>query len=212
MILQDFGSNGIRLGCLISQNNAPLLRAVEANSYFACPSALSDLATSRILSDDTFVENFARTNRLRLADNFKTTAKFLEGQNIPYEKGINAGFFAWVDLFAPIREQVYAAAGLHGKEPGIESEKALRSLEARLQETLLRHRIFLASGTAFGGDKPGWFRIVFAHEKSYLERGLDRVVEALEAFQREIANGGAGNDLPMEKLVIREGKDNNVKP
>ncbi|KAH7054183.1 putative 1-aminocyclopropane-1-carboxylate synthase [Macrophomina phaseolina] len=182
---KDFGSNGIRLGCLISQNNAPFLRAVEANSYFACPSALSDLVTSHILSDDAFVESFTQMNRLRLAENYIITARFLENHRIPYKKGANAGFFIWVELFDPIRRQVDATLKKQ-VEAGVPSEEASRTVEVQLQETLLRHRIFLAMGADFGGDVPGWFRIVFAHEKKYLNLGLGRMIEAVEAFGREL--------------------------
>ncbi|KAH6695530.1 putative 1-aminocyclopropane-1-carboxylate synthase [Plectosphaerella plurivora] len=183
---KDFGSNGIRLGCVVSQNNAPFLRSLESNSYFACPSALADLATSRILSDDAFVETYTQTNRKRLAENYTLTVRFLKDQKIPYEKGANAGFFVWVDLFEPIREQVNTAVL---NDLGLESsETASRRLEAKLQEALLKNRIFLASGAAFGSDIPGWFRIVFAHDQDYLKLGLGRMVEAVETFGRELGD------------------------
>ncbi|KAH7254519.1 pyridoxal phosphate-dependent transferase [Fusarium solani] len=179
---KDFGSNGIRLGCVISRNEA-FIRACEANSYFTCPSSLSDLATSRILSDDAFVESLTKTNRLRLADNYIMTSKFLERHQIPYKKGSNAGLFIWVDLFAPIQAQVSTALK---KQGGIHSEKPFEDLQLKLYTTLLKHRIFLALGADFGGDIPGWFRIVFAHEKTYLQLGLDRMIEAVEVFRREL--------------------------
>ena len=40
MNLKDFGANGLRIGCIISQNNIPLLDAVKANAYFSHPSSL----------------------------------------------------------------------------------------------------------------------------------------------------------------------------
>ena len=45
----------------------------------------------------------------------------------------------------------------------------------------LEKKVFLASGADFGSDKPGWFRIVFAHEDHYLQEGLTRITAALEA-------------------------------
>lgn len=170
---------------MISQNNVPFLRAIEANSYFSCPSSLSDLATSRILSDDAWVESFIQTNRQRLAERYTITIRFLESHQIPYKKGGNVGFFVWVDLFDPIRRQVNAALAKQ-VEAGVSFENAARVLENRLQETLLKHRIFLALGADFGGDVPGWFRIVFAHEKEYLKLGLSRMIEALGAFRCEL--------------------------
>ncbi|KAJ5169913.1 uncharacterized protein N7500_002696 [Penicillium coprophilum] len=182
---KDFCSNGIRLGCVISQDNVHFLRAVEANSYFSCPSSLSDLATSRILSDDAWVESFIQTNRERLTENYTLTIRFLESYRISYKKGGNVGFFVWVDLFDPIRRQVNATLEKQ-VDAGVPSEQAARALETKLQEILLKHRIFLALGADFGGDVPGWYRIVFAHEKEYLKLGLSRMIEALAAFRGEL--------------------------
>ncbi|EEU36371.1 uncharacterized protein NECHADRAFT_97406 [Fusarium vanettenii 77-13-4] len=181
---KDFGSNGIRIGCVISRNEA-FIRACEAISNFTCPSSLADLTTSRILSDDAFVESFISSNRLRLADNYTMIAKFLDGHQIPYKEGSNAGLFIWADLFGPIRAQIHAAV-TRQREAGISSDKILWDLEEKLYTTLLKHRIFLALGADFGGDVPGWFRIAFAHEKMYLQLGLDRVIEAVEAFRRQL--------------------------
>ncbi|KAI9151414.1 putative aminotransferase tcpI [Paramyrothecium foliicola] len=181
---KDFGSNGIRLGCLISRN-ADFIRACEANSYFSCPSSLSDLATWRILSDDAFVDSFIQTNRRRLAENYCLTARFLDDHRIPYKRGANAGLFIWVNLFDPIQDHVKAILEKQATA-GVPSERTLRTLEAELQETLLKHRIFLALGADFGGDVPGWFRIIFAHEEKYLTLGLSRMVEGVEAFRASL--------------------------
>ncbi|KAF5540002.1 1-aminocyclopropane-1-carboxylate synthase 1 [Fusarium mexicanum] len=72
------------------------------------------------------------------------------------------------------------------EEYGEDPEKALRILEARLQEVLLKYKIFLALGADFGSDIPGWIRIVFAHEKPYLTLGLERMVKAIEAFHGQL--------------------------
>ncbi|KAH6963326.1 pyridoxal phosphate-dependent transferase [Fusarium avenaceum] len=179
---KDFGSNGIKIGCLITRNEA-LMSACEANSYFSGPSSLSDLTTSHILSDDTFIDSFVKTNRLRLANNYLATTLFLEDHQIPYKKGSNAGLFVWADLFQPIRSEINAILQKEvaaGKTP----DQVLWGLEEKLQETLLAHKIFLARGADFGSDVPGWFRIVFAHEKAYLLLGLGRIVKAIETFRQ----------------------------
>ncbi|KAF5599020.1 1-aminocyclopropane-1-carboxylate synthase [Fusarium pseudoanthophilum] len=181
---KDFGSCGIRIGCLTSRNEA-FLRACEANSYFSGPSSLADLATARVLADDTFIESYIKTNRLRLAENYRLTTKFLKGHQIPYKRGSNAGLFVWADLFQPLRAQLDATLQKQKDQEG-DPEKALRALEASLQETLLKHKIFLALGADFGSDVPGWFRIVFAHEKTYLNLGLERMIEAIEAFRGQV--------------------------
>ncbi|KAF4344539.1 1-aminocyclopropane-1-carboxylate synthase [Fusarium beomiforme] len=177
---KDFGACGLRIGCLISQNQ-DYLRACEANSYFSCPSTLADLATERILSDDVFVDNYIKENRLRLAENYVLTTKFLESHGIPYNKGTNSGLYVWADLFQPIRTQINARQEKTG-----DSENTLKAIEAKLQETLLKHKIFVASGADFGSDVPGWFRVVFALDKTYLQLGLERMVGAVDAYRRDL--------------------------
>ncbi|CVL06302.1 related to 1-aminocyclopropane-1-carboxylate synthase [Fusarium mangiferae] len=179
---KDFGSCGLRIGCLISRNEA-FLRACEANSYFSGPSSLADLTTARVLSDDAFIENYVKTNRLRLAENYKLTTEFLKSRKIPYKEGSNAGLFVWADLFQPLRAQIDVTLQEEGMGgPG----EALRTLESSLQDTLLQHKIFLALGADFGSDVPGWFRIVFAHEATYLKLGLERMTKAIEAFRGQL--------------------------
>jgi len=90
--------------------------------------------------------------------------------------------FVWADLFQPLRAHVDATLK-NQKEHEEGSEEALRTLETRLQENFLKHKIFLALGADFGSDVPGWFRIVFAHEKTYLHLGLERMIKAIEAFR-----------------------------
>lgn len=173
---KDFGSNGIRLGCIISQKNDLFLQALEGNSYFTCPSSLSDSVSIQILSNDKFVEDYIETNISRLAANYDLTTHFLDRHGIPYQKGSNAGLFIWINLFAALTRQIG-----HGR-----SEKELWTLEMNLQTSLLKHKVFLASGKGFGSDKPGWFRIVFAHRELYLAEGLRRIVQAVEAHGRTL--------------------------
>ncbi|CZR48717.1 uncharacterized protein FPRO_03962 [Fusarium proliferatum ET1] len=179
---KDFGSCGIRIGCLISRNET-FLRACEANSYFSGPSSLADLATARVLSDDAFIENYIKTNRFRLAENYKLTTEFLKSRKIPYKEGSNAGLFVWADLFQPLRAQIDVTLQKEHRE---DLDRGQRTLESSLQDTLLKHKIFLALGADFGSDVPGWFRIVFAHEKTYLHLGLERMIKAIEAFRGQL--------------------------
>lgn len=120
---------------------------------------------------------------MRLAENYKLTTKFLKSRKIPYKEGSNAGLFVWADLFQPLRAQIDVTLQKEGT--GCPDE-ALRTLELSLQETLLKHKIFLALGADFGSDVPGWFRIVFAHEKTYLHLGLERMIKAIEAFSGQL--------------------------
>ncbi|KAM0330786.1 hypothetical protein ACHAQA_003740 [Verticillium albo-atrum] len=160
---KDFGSNGTRLGCAITQHNAPLLQSLETISYYSTPSSASDILTTNILTSTSFLESYFPVNHARLAAAHATIASFLAAHGIPHAKGGNAGFFLWVNLL----------------------QDATWEDEARFDRLLLRHKLFLASGKSFGSERPGWFRVVFSHEKPYLEEGLRRIVAALEAFKKE---------------------------
>ncbi|KAF0636544.1 hypothetical protein FPSE5266_08061 [Fusarium pseudograminearum] len=173
---KDFGANGIRIGCLITRNEA-FMRACVANSDFSGPSSLSDLAATSILLDDAFLESFIKTNRLRLAENYKIVTEFLANHDIPYKEGSNAGLFVWADLFAPNRTLIDNSVM---KQDDIGA--ALRNMEEKMTEVLLKERIFVASGGDFGTDVSGWYRIVFAHERTYLLEGLERIVRAVKEF------------------------------
>jgi bifunctional pyridoxal-dependent enzyme with beta-cystathionase and maltose regulon repressor activities len=161
------------------------MRACVANSEFSGPSSLSDLAASSILSDDAFLEAFIKTNRLRLAQNYKIATEFLVTHDIPYKEGSNAGLFVWADLFAPNQTKIKSLV-IKQQDAGKASQETLVAMEEEMTDVLLKHRIFLASGGDFGTDVSGWFRIVFAHERTYLLEGLERMVRAVEAFGLEL--------------------------
>ncbi|CAF3529027.1 unnamed protein product [Fusarium graminearum] len=176
---KDFGANGIRIGCLITRNEA-FMRACVANSDLSGPSSLSDLAAASILSDDAFLESFIKTNRLRLAENYKIVTEFLTNHDIPYKEGSNAGLFVWADLFAPNSALINDSV-MKQDDAGA----ALMTMEEKMTEILLKERIFVASGGDFGTDVSGWYRIVFAHERTYLLEGLERIVRAVKKFCRD---------------------------
>lgn len=184
---KDFGANGIRLGCVISQRNPDFLHALEANSYFTCPSALSDLATTSVLADEGFVASYIETNKARLEARYATTKDFLEANGIPYATGVNAGFFVWVNLFA-----------LFAISQGTSSDD-LWALQDRLHNTLLEEKVFLASGSVFGSDAPGWFRIVFAHQEGLLLEGFARIKRAIDRFHHTLSEPAS---IPIERLSL----------
>ncbi|XEU96143.1 hypothetical protein FSHL1_001428 [Fusarium sambucinum] len=176
---KDFGANGIRIGCLVTRNE-DFMRACVANSEFSGPSSLSDLAATSILSDDAFLKSFIKTNRLRLAQNYKIVTEFLFSHNMPYKEGSNSGLFVWADLFEPNRTLIDSFAMKQ-----TDAEATLRTTEAKMTQALLKERIFVASGGDFGTDVSGWYRIVFAHERTYLLEGLERMVRAVKEFGRD---------------------------
>ncbi|KAL7893487.1 pyridoxal phosphate-dependent transferase [Trichoderma sp. SZMC 28014] len=162
---KDFGANGIRLGAVISQANQSLHDALIPVSLYSSASSLSEHVTANILDDHDWVESYIAENKRRLAQQYKSAVSWAKSQGIRYRPGVHAAFFLWVDLGS-----FYTS--LH-------PDAATDDLNKTIATALLKHRVFLASGTAFGSEEPGWFRIVFSHPEPYLQEGLGRVLQAL---------------------------------
>ncbi|KAM6522019.1 hypothetical protein FALCPG4_011713 [Fusarium falciforme] len=163
---KDFGANGIRVGALISQANPSLHSALVAVGLYSSVSSISDHVTINLLEDDAFVESYMAENRKKLAAQYERAVSWAKTNDITYAPGVNAAFFLWVDLGKAYRAR-------HTVEDG-------KDITGLVMKKLLEKKVFLASGEAFGSEKPGWFRIVFSHPDEYLDMGLERVVEALQ--------------------------------
>lgn len=163
---KDFGANGIRVGALISQSNPSLHGALVAVGLYSSVSSISDHVTVNLLEDDTFVDSYMAENRKKLAAQYERAVSWAKKNDITYAPGVNAAFFLWVDL-----GKAYRARHDVGETEDI---------TGLVMKKLLGNRVFLASGEAFGSEKPGWFRIVFSHPDEYLEMGLERVIKALQ--------------------------------
>ncbi|KAH8746906.1 pyridoxal phosphate-dependent transferase [Diaporthe sp. PMI_573] len=163
---KDFGANGIRVGSIVSRNSA-LLAALVPLSLYSSPSSISDHVTAKILENDTWNDAYLAENSKRLAQHYFLVVQWAKQQNINYAPGVNAGFFIWLYLGEThIRRQPNA-------DP--------RDIEAKLITNLLRAKVFLATGTLFGAEEPGWFRLVFSVDKAILLEGLDRIANVINA-------------------------------
>lgn len=162
---KDFGANGIRVGTIVSQSNPSLHAAMVAVGLYSSMSSISDHITSNVLEDDAWVEWYMAENQKRLSKQYKKAVAWANKNGITYAPGANAAFFLWVDLGNAYRTK--------HKLP--ENEDITKAVS----DALLAKKIFLASGTDFGAEKPGWFRIVFSHNDDYLDEGLRRVTAAL---------------------------------
>lgn len=167
---KDFGANGLRIGCIVSQHNTSLLDAVKANSLFTYPPSISDHITASLLSASDFTDTYIHTNQLRLAENYAFATSFLEKHSIPYSPKVNAAFFLWVDL-KPVFLKVATPE---------ERSKQGKDLSAAIMARLMAEKVFIANGEAFAGEEWGWFRIVFSQPKEYVEEGLRRMMKAFE--------------------------------
>ncbi|CEI69019.1 hypothetical protein FVEN_g4205 [Fusarium venenatum] len=162
---KDFGANGIRVGTIVSQANMSLHASIVAVGLYSSVSSISDHVTVNILEDDTFVESYIAENQRRLSAQYIRVVSWARKNQIDYAPGVNAAFFLWVDLGKYYME----------RHPGLETDDITDLIMSKMMEK----KVFLASGKAFGSEKPGWFRIVFSHNDVYLDLGLERVIEAL---------------------------------
>ncbi|PHH50140.1 putative inactive 1-aminocyclopropane-1-carboxylate synthase-like protein 2 [Ceratocystis fimbriata CBS 114723] len=164
---KDFGANGIRIGMIIDQHNEALRQAIFSTCIYSSISSLPDIMTAKIFEDRAWVESYVAENNRQLSDRFAIVAHWAKDNGIEYAKGNNAGFFVWVNL-----GDIYLRHHPNTiKSPTINDE---------ITEALLENRVFLASGSNFGSEKPGWYRIVFAVDKMNLVEGLDRVLKTLK--------------------------------
>ncbi|KAM0343664.1 hypothetical protein ACHAPU_008255 [Fusarium lateritium] len=163
---KDFGANGIRVGTIVSQANASLHNAIVAVGLYSSVSSISDHVTVNVLEDDAFVESYLVENQNRLSAQYKRIVSWARKNEIDYAPGANAAFFLWVDLGKAYKT----------RHPELESD----DITDLVMDKLMKRKVFLASGKAFGSEKPGWFRIVFSHPDEYLDLGLERVMKALQ--------------------------------
>ncbi|KAJ5352360.1 hypothetical protein N7452_001334 [Penicillium brevicompactum] len=156
---KDFGATGLRIGCLISQANKPLLDAADGISLYNMPSSLADQVAASLLKDDKFVGNYTMTNRRRLADSYLFATEFLKTHGIPYLES-NAALFVWINLGSVFQD------GL------VTDEEILLKLR--------KEKVYIARGRIYASEEAGWFRMVFAHPKDVLEEGLNRMLRAVK--------------------------------
>jgi 1-aminocyclopropane-1-carboxylate synthase len=157
-LAKDFGAAGLHLGALITPNRA-VAAAFEAISLLHAPSGASCAIATQLLSDTAFVDSLLGQSRARLAENYAAVTRVLDEAGIGYWKGGNAGYFLWVDLSA------YLAPAVKG-EGDAEREK-------ELAWRMLRGGAWLNPGQE-RGEKPGWFRLIFSHDKEKVLEGVRR--------------------------------------
>ncbi|KAK5084216.1 hypothetical protein LTR05_005292 [Lithohypha guttulata] len=193
-ISKDFGANGLRIGCIVSQHNPELLKALIPLSIHSYASSLAESITATILSDNNFVDWYISENQKRLKANYDLVTAWTTKHNIEYAKGVNAAFFLWFnlgDVYLANQQKVKSAGQDKTTEeevrvpqdPPAKSDATVTvdasKVDERTMAALIDQKIFLAAGTAFGSEKPGWFRIVYSQDQLNLNEGLRRIERAL---------------------------------
>ncbi|KFX93366.1 hypothetical protein V490_04883 [Pseudogymnoascus sp. VKM F-3557] len=160
---KDFGAPGLHIAALITRND-DVQQAFEAIGLLHAPGGPSCAIALAILEDDKFVEDTMKLSRKKLAENYKLVTGMLDEAGIAYWKGGRAGFFLWIDLsrFLPSAD-----------EGQTDSER-----ENILSKRLLEGGVFLNPGAEWA-ERPGWFRLIFSHDKEKVEEGVKRIIKTL---------------------------------
>lgn len=191
-ISKDFGANGLRIGCIVSQHNAGLRKAMIPLSIYSYASSLSESIVTQLLSDDEYVDWYITENNSRLKANYELLTAWARKHKIPYAKGSNAAFFLWVDFGKILstssiskqhQQNGQATVQIQDSPAGtsnVERVNEASRLTATINDALLEEKVFLATGTSFGSEEPGWFRIVFSQQHDILKEGLRRIEKSLK--------------------------------
>ncbi|KAE8390422.1 pyridoxal phosphate-dependent transferase [Aspergillus alliaceus] len=167
-VSKDFGANGLRLGVIISQANRDMLAALRSLGLYSYASGVSEHLTSLLLEDFDFTDEYIRMNGEKLSEHYSFVVRQLKSSGIEYSPGANAAFFIWMNLGKKYRE-------LHPKVKDDED------VSDKVMDLLLQKKVFLASGSLFGSEHGGWYRIVFSQPQKYLAEAVRRIMAALEA-------------------------------
>ncbi|KAL2803026.1 pyridoxal phosphate-dependent transferase [Aspergillus granulosus] len=170
-ISKDFGANGLRVGAVISQGNPELHIAQKCLSLYSFVSGLSDQITTSILENDAFTDRYIQVNREKLSESHEFLVSLLNKHGIQYSRGCNAGFFVWVNLGKKYLEA-------HPTHPRVDVQGP--DFTDMLFQLLLDNKVYVAHGTAYGSENPGWFRMVFAHPLPWLEEAILRIIRAIQ--------------------------------
>ena len=165
---KDFGANGLRVGFIISQHNEAFRKALLEVAIYSYASSVAEHITANILENDAWVDDYITENQKQLADAYTFVVDFLKEHKISYAPGANAAFFLWLNL----GRAYFDRRGGSGTEVTDETTSEIMRL-------LMENKVFLGSGSIFGAETPGLFRIVFSHPRSYVEEALRRIMKAI---------------------------------
>ncbi|GMH78381.1 hypothetical protein TL16_g07779 [Triparma laevis f. inornata] len=140
---KDFGSSGLRVGCLIS-HNSEVINGLNNVNVFSSVSNPMQLACAEVLGDEKWVDEYLEESNLRLRRAYEVVTGGLRGLGIPYTEA-KAGMFVWLDLSSLLPEKSW------------EGEDALTSL------IFEEGGIVLTPGQSQKTSIPGFYRLCFAY-------------------------------------------------
>ncbi|KAH8824907.1 PLP-dependent transferase [Flagelloscypha sp. PMI_526] len=163
---KDLGASGVKIGCLISQNNPDLLLAVASGMSVTPLSSASDAVFSSLLNleNGKFIEEYLDENRRVLSGAFELLGRWCEAHGLDFVKS-EAGVFSLVD-FAPFVERMEGDLPLQFK------------VESMIEE-LKKGGVILRSSTAFRDPTPTRLRVVFSSPAHVMKEAFHRIETAL---------------------------------
>ncbi|ETN36998.1 uncharacterized protein HMPREF1541_07986 [Cyphellophora europaea CBS 101466] len=157
---KDYAAGGLRLGCLISHNEA-LHRAVRGGvCRFSSPSSLSMEVAARMLEDRGWMNGFLRSSVAALARQRVLAEGLLDEAGVGYYRGGNAGLFMWLDLSPCLRLDEVGGDGW--------------AAERMLTKRLLEGGVVMSTGERYQSEEPGRYRMVFSYDEATLQEGIRR--------------------------------------
>lgn len=181
---KDFGSNGFRIGVLVTPHNRTLVSTfasvVGMTMKIGSP---SDALWSALLNSGEPLVTYLELNRARLAEAYEFITGWLKERGIPYRPSY-AGHFVVIDLRGFMEKR--------GEAVQLEEEVDLlgRLVDAGVYlgpgETffcLSLLGIWLKNscevGHSYGIPEFGWFRLTFSLPRPALINGLERIEKVL---------------------------------
>lgn len=194
---KDFGSNGLRVGVLISQHNKMLIKAFQGSAILMKISSPAvrlsvfylilfatnwrflpnpkDVLWTSIIGDEKILTEYLDKAQSRASDTLHFTLQWLEKLNIKHSNPV-AGHFIWIDLRAYLPRKT-----TKGKELTDDRAKEWELFTRLLDEG----NVYLAPGVIYHSTIPGFFRLTFTLRREYLKVGMERIEGILRKVQSE---------------------------
>lgn len=160
---KDTAASGIRMG-VIHTRNSELLSALGSISAFHWSGSANERVAILMLEDESWMDDFLRRSRERLAARNILVRQILDDEGIQYRKGANAGFFIWADLRPFLSVQADASL----------SERW--EAEDQLMERFIKNKVYITNGKDMSAEEPGWFRVIYSQDERVIREGLKRSV------------------------------------
>ena len=149
---KDITLSGFKVGIYYSENTK-VLEAMQAVSYFHTVSTHTQKYFMNLLSNNSFMESFIKTNKKRL----NKLATYLK-ENIPYPTcNSDSGIFFLLNLKSLLKEATFEE-------------------EFKLFEYLINQKkTSITPGQFFEVKEPGWFRVCFAQPHDEAQEFIKRI-------------------------------------